>query len=133
MKNQELKEIEQPKNLEDCFRILKNDITDGNELVMFKDYLEVNAVAITHHTLGRFLRNNWYLWWTEETAKEYKNYPKNKPEIVKFFNEELGIKHPDHISALIIGSFHRVLNGIDLDIDNQAKKYREFEKNNLSN
>lgn len=133
MKDGEVPEVKQPKTLEDCFTILK-EIVNGGELQMFKDYLETNAIAVTHHTLGRYLRNNWYLWWSEELAETYKDkgYPAEKPAIVKYFNETLGIKHPDHMSGIILASFHRFLNKKEIDIDAQSKRLREFEKHNMS-
>jgi hypothetical protein len=125
MKSEELPEVEQPYNLEDCFRILK-DIMDRAELLMFKDYLEGNAIAITHHYLGRYLRNNWYLNWSKELAAETKDkgYPQEMPLIVEWFNNDYDITNPDDMSSIILRSFHRKLNNKPLDIAGQVKQYK---------
>lgn len=120
----ELPEVEQPTTLEHCFKILNNVLRDKD---LFKHTLESNASTMSHHSVGRWLRNNWYLWWSPELAEAWKDegYPQEKPAIVKVFNEEFNITHADDISGIILTSYHRYLNGVDLDIENQIKKYHE--------
>lgn len=116
------KEIEQPNSLEDCYRILNDILTDRE---VFKTTLEENAMAMAHHGLGTFLRNNWYLWWDESWKEdEDKGLPQEMPAIVKYFNETWGIKHADDMSGIILQSYHRHLNGKELGIEEQVKKYK---------
>lgn len=126
MKSEELSEVEQPYNLEDCFRILTDIMQGGAELQMFKDYLESNAIAITHHNLGRYLRNHWYLYWNKEFAAEVKDkgYPQEKPLIVEWFNNDYDIANPDDMSAIILAAFHRKLNNKPLNVAGLVKQYK---------
>lgn len=118
-----LDELKQPQTLEECFTLLSEMLSDREH---FKNLLEGNAMAMAHHGLGRFIRNGWYLWWTKEIAEEYKahNYPQEKPAIVKYFNETWDITHGDDISGVILTSYHRHLNGRDLNIKEQVDKYK---------
>ncbi len=120
--------LEQPKNLDDAFRLLKDMM--GNNLTQFKDTLEGNALAMTHFGLGMYLRNNWYLWWhmdnlPKPSDEHNKDYPLEKPEIVKYFNEKLAIFHADDMSGIILTSFHRHLNDKPLDLEKQLKRYHD--------
>jgi hypothetical protein len=120
----ELPEIEQPISLEHCFTILDTILKDK---ILFKNTLESNAMAMSHHGVGRYLRNNWFLWWSPELAAEAKDqgYPQEKPAIVRYFNEQLNITHADDMSGIILTSYHRHLNKVDLKLDEQIKKYKE--------
>lgn len=57
------------------------------------------------------MRNNWGLW--------------SGSRLAKYFNE-MGIFHPDDMSGIILTSFHRHLNGKDLQLDQQIKYYQEY-------
>ncbi len=120
--------IEQPKDLDDAFRILK-DIMSSTSTSSFKDTLEENAMAMTHFGIGMYLRNNWYLWWHKDNLpkedKPIEDYPMEKPEIVKYFNDKLAIFHADDMSGIIIQSFHRHLNGVPLNLEEQVKVYHK--------
>ncbi len=122
---EEQKEVEQPSSLEGCFEFLNKTMLDIDE---FKKLTESSAIGMTHFTLGMWMRNNWYLWWSEELAKDYddKGYPQEKPLLVKYFNEVLSIFHADDMSGIIITSYHRKLNNLDLNVEKQAKKYQNF-------
>lgn len=122
----------QPKNLEECFKFFDENVKDIEE---FKNSSEREAVGGCHMFLGRGLRNEWYLWWSEELLahckKEGKPYPEEKPELVKYFNDELGVFHADDMSSIILKSYHRKLNGKPLDLEKQAKYYQDFWKKSL--
>src|SRR5258706_16050902 len=94
-------EIVQPKTLEECFTYLDEKFQDKNS---FKDVLEINILGMTHFTLGMWMRNNWYLWWSTSLAKKFaeKNYPQEKPALVAYFNDMLNIHHADDMSSIII-------------------------------
>ena len=83
------------------------------------DLLESNSNAI-HHSLGRFVRNTWGLWETDESKKS---------DIVKFFNS-WGIYHADDMSAIIFQSLRKLLIDRDADIEfeKQVQHYKDFWK-----
>ena len=85
-------------------------LTWGKDLTEFKTQSENSAVATTHHSVGRWIRNQWGLW-QGSPLKEY------------FL--ELGVEHPDDMSGIIIRCFHRHLNGKPLDIENEAERIKK--------
>jgi len=123
-------EIEQPSSLESCFEYLDKKLVDKD---LFKNSPENKVLGMCHFSLGMWMRNNWYLWWSEDLAKQFaeKGYPQEKPLLVKYFNEELGIFHADDMSSIIITSYHRKLNDLTLRLDLQAKKYQDFWQNSV--
>ena len=92
-----------PKNLEDCFRELDLMMTEKNK----EDFRTRSPIAY-HMGLGRNLRNNWGLW----SASRLREY---------FL--DLGVTHPDNMSGIILDSYHRYLNGKDIDLDKQLSRY----------
>ena len=64
-----------------------------------KEYLLEHGALSVHHSLGRWIRNNWKLW---EDSSE-----------LKLNMVELGFAHPDDISNYIIEQFiqHLKQNG----------------------
>lgn len=121
-----------PKTLEECYQYLDKYLQD---IEVFKNYPEENVMGIAHMTLGRWIRNKWYLWWSEELYNRVKDqnpsYPSTKPELVDFFNK-LGIEHADDMSGIIIISYHRKLNNKAIDfeyIEKQINEVIEYYKN----
>tara|TARA_R110001606_G_C15222394_1_gene634189 strand:- start:56 stop:802 length:747 start_codon:yes stop_codon:yes gene_type:complete len=78
----------------------------------FKIKEEQKATSELHFGTGRSLRNNWKLW-------------AGTSELSKFFRD-LGINHPDDMSSIILTSLHRKLNGIEIELDNQIKYYKDY-------
>lgn len=97
-----------PNNLQEAMNILKT--RDGIE--KFKNEKEEN-VCLYHHTIGRWIRNNWGLW--EEKDNQLKTYFKT-----------LGIWHADDMSSIILTSLWRQLNNKPLNIDEQVKVYKDY-------
>ena len=100
-----------PNNLEECFKILKND-NCNKELCEFAATKEDLAVSLIHFTTGMQIRNNWKFW-------------KGKNKLVKYFNK-IGIYHPDDMSGMILTSFWRHLNNQPLELEKQAKHYLDY-------
>ena len=73
-----------------------------------------STLADINHGLGRWLRNNYGLW--------------SRTCLVDHF-WTLEIFHPDDISAILLTSYHRFLNGKELKIEEQANMYKSFWKN----
>jgi hypothetical protein len=113
-----------PNDLKAAVKLLKT-LMDKNDLELFKTNTEEKACAIAHHTIGRWIRNYWSLWWHPDN-----NGGEEKPAIVQFFQNR-GIEHPDDMSGIIICSFHRYLNGKPLDLDGQVADTIEFYKTNI--
>lgn len=63
-----------------------------------KEYLrtEKNAAIKCHHSLGRWIRNNWGLWADEKSP-------------LKSYFIERGIEHPDDMSGAILDAYVQYL------------------------
>ena len=79
-----------PKNLEEAIKYLDKELSQED-----KDYLIENGAIYAHHSLGRWIRNNWNLWNGESELKE---------SLLK-----LGYLHPDDMSNYIIEEFVKYL------------------------
>lgn len=86
---------------------------------------EDGFLALTHHGAGQFLRNAWYLWWYKDHNAD--SWPKEKPEIVWYFNS-IGIYHPDDMSGIILISAYRRINDLEINLDQQVKYYQNYWK-----
>jgi hypothetical protein len=64
-----------------------------------------------HHSFGMYLRNNWGLWGDSPLAKNL---------------SQLGIFHPDDMTAIILDSYQRKLKGEDIKLQEQLKHYQDF-------
>lgn len=113
-----------PKNLDEAIQYVLDLISkNDNE----QDFLEKNSnendfVAITHMWFGRSLRNGWNLWWYVNHNNNV--WPKEKPEIVKWFND-IEIYHADDMSSIILTSTHRKYYNQPLNLDIQIKRYHK--------
>jgi len=101
-----------PTNLEECFVAL-NKISSKKDINTFKNKPEDDVTTQLHHSVGRELRNQWGLWGGSK---------------LKTFLEELGLWHADDMSDVILTSYHRYLNKIDLGLDKQVKNYKSYWK-----
>ena len=100
-----------PKDLDDALTFL-NCTWSKEDKDSFKIEPERQAVVSLHFGTGLVIRNGWDLW-------------KGKSELVDFFNS-IGIFHPDDISSIILTSFHRYLNGKEIDLPGQVKYYQDY-------
>lgn len=98
-----------PKTLNECYEELKK-IDDLDEWLNNND--EDAATATAHHSLGRWIRNNWGLW-------------KGEGELYEWFklNE---IDHPDDMSNIILTSFYRHMKGKEIKLIEQIDTVVEF-------
>lgn len=97
--------MEIPKTLEECYLEL-DKINDVDEWLKLP---EQSAIAQAHHGLGKWIRNNWGLWTGEN-------------DLCKWFNSN-EIKHPDDMSSIILKSYHRYKNNIDVKLEEQFEHY----------
>ncbi len=75
-----------PSNLKEAIVKLDNDLTEED-----KQFLLENGALSVHHTLGRWIRNNWGLW--DEQFE------------LKLNMAKLGNIHPDDMSNFIIEEY----------------------------
>jgi len=101
-----------PESLDDALNYLNCKWSEESK-EEFRNEDERSAVSKLHLGTGMGIRNAWKLW-----AKE-------KNSLVKYFNS-LGINHPDDMSGIILTSFHRKLNGIDIELDAQIEHYKKY-------
>lgn len=99
-----------PVDLEDCFKIIKMELSPSeiNKIMSMK----IEELCRLHHSLGRWIRNNWSLWGEEGALKDYFN--------------NIGLHHADDMSGLIIESFWHHLRNEPLEIEKQIKEYQDF-------
>ena len=118
-----------PETLEESFEWLNKFLQD---IEIFKSTPEKEMMAMAHHGLGRWLRNKWYLWWSEKFAAESIDekdslYPQTKPALNAYF-ESIGIHHADDMSGIVLVSYHRHLNGRPIELEKQVEKTINFYK-----
>lgn len=102
-----------PTNLEEAFQWLDEHVSD-KEVFIKED--EITAVALCHHGLGRWLRNNWGLW-KEDTP-------------LAFYFISHGVKHADDMSGIILRSYWRFKNHQPIRFDEQVQFYKNYWKEN---
>lgn len=112
-----------PSNLEEAIETVLGFFSDIVKSIEEND--EETFVTVTHHAGGQFLRNSWFLWWTE--GHGYSEWPKEKPELITYFND-MNIYHADDISSIILLSAYRTHKGIDIKLEEQVKHYIDFWK-----
>jgi len=76
-----------PNNLKEAIKELDTELLDED-----KEYILEHGSLAVHHSLGRWIRNNWGLWNEEYT------------ELKKDLRER-GYEHPDDMSNYIIEKF----------------------------
>lgn len=100
-----------PKDLLDAISYLDCVWSDSSK-VAFKSKPENEAVSMLHFGTGLYIRNNWGLW-------------EGKNQLYNSFRSQ-GIFHPDDISSIILTSFHRKLNEIEINLDEQIWEYKKY-------
>lgn len=79
--------IDRINNINEAIKYLDKELNQED-----KDYLLDNGSLSVHHSLGRWIRNNFGLWREEDTPL--------KSEL-----KELGYEHPDDMSNFIIEKY----------------------------
>lgn len=92
-----------PFNLEDCFKQIDLFWNDSTKTKV-KNWTEEDFSVKTHHGFGTWIRNNWQLWAGSRLS---------------YFFHEKGVHHPDSMSWIILVSYHRYLNGKEINLEEQ--------------
>ncbi|UCF81461.1 MAG: tetratricopeptide repeat protein [Acidobacteriota bacterium] len=96
-----------PRNLEECFLELDWILPEEE-----KENMRAGADTVMYHFgLGMWMRNNWGLWAGDRLAQHF---------------NEMGIFHPDDMSAIILDAFQAHLKGEDFDLQEQIKYYQQY-------
>lgn len=98
-----------PTDLEDAFREMERMLAP--HLIRDMQGKSEQEMVAYHDGLGRWMRNNWGLWAGSRLAKHF---------------NQLGIFHPDDMSAVILESFWRHLHAQPLDLEARAAFYKEY-------
>ena len=101
-----------PKNLEDAITEVNGFYSDSLKTEV-KKLSENEFIGQYHMGTGLYMRNNWGLW----SGSRLSRYFKRK-----------GIKHPDDMSGIVLRSFHRKLNGKNIEFKNQVAKSKAYWK-----
>jgi hypothetical protein len=106
--------------VDECIKIL-----DLNGFKIGNYSSERQFLGWAHHGLGTWMRNNWYLWWTEDLAKRYEMWPQMEPQLIAEFNK-LGIVHGDDRSGIILTTAYRRMTKADENIPAQVEHYKKY-------
>lgn len=102
-----------PNNINECFIELDSIFSKSpQELELFKKEEETTAVALAHHGIGRWIRNNWGFW--TKTSKLYNTM------------NDMQLWHPDDMSSVILKSYHRHINNKEINLKEQIDHYINF-------
>lgn len=94
-----------PANLGECFPELDKRLLEVDKKEM-RALPKRDDMIVYHHSLGRWMRNNWVLW--------------GGSRLSKYFNDR-GISHPEEMSSIILYHYHDWLNG-------KQDTWKEWEK-----
>lgn len=87
---------------------------DPESVEEFKRLDDKDAAFLFHNTIGKNLRNTYYLW-------------DNKSPLHNWFLSH-GISHADDMSGIILTSLHRKLKNRDINLNEQIAHYQEYWK-----
>ena len=98
-----------PTTLDECMQELSLMMAADPESSIAK--MSKDDLAMTHHGLGQWIRNNWDLWKGGPLLEHMKS---------------LGFRHADDMSSAIITEFWNRTNNQPSEIAEQVKEYNEF-------
>lgn len=103
-----------PKNLEECYigLVELNKFKQWNDLYSWINMNEKSATSNAHFSLGRWIRNNWGLW-------------RQEGELYTWFKAN-EINVPDDMSNIILTSFHRHMNKLEIKLEEQFDDSIEY-------
>lgn len=99
-----------PADFDGCLKQLDSLTSDGIK-EWIKCLPDQEFGRNVHHSFGMYLRNSWGLWGDSPLAKSL---------------SQLGILHPDDMTAIILDSYQRKLKREDIKLQEQLKHYQDF-------
>jgi len=100
-----------PANLEQAFTALKR-MLPAEDIEKIRKMDDEKEMVRYHFGLGMRLRNEWGLWRGEGgLGKQLR---------------ELGLRHPDDMSTVVLESFWRHLHGKPLELEAKVRYYQEY-------
>lgn len=105
-------EFEAPTDLKGAFDRLDHTLSPAQRAQLLDAPTEKGAVALAHHGLGTWMRNEWGLWSGEGPLHDY--------------FAELGLWHAEDMSGVILASYWRYHHGLPLEVDRQVVDYLEY-------
>lgn len=111
IKNIILRKVEPPTNLYAAMSTLDTILSKGDKEYIDK-YSEGIVTAKYHHSLGRWIRNNWGLW-------------SRKGKLYEWFNSQ-DLVHPDDMSGIIITSYWRIKHQQPIRLNEQIQHYLDY-------
>ncbi|MBO9658188.1 MAG: hypothetical protein J7527_05125 [Chitinophagaceae bacterium] len=99
-----------PTTLDEAIAYLDTIFADSVTTTV-QNMTEDQFTANYHFSLGMSMRDNWGLWKGSPLSKHFKS---------------MGIHHPDDMSGIILTSFHRKLQGKEIDLQGQVRKIRAY-------
>ena len=109
IKKEFINDIYIPKNLDEAFEELIR-LSNKEGIEKFKNGKEAVVAKKMHFGLGRWIMEKWHLY----DGSRYSHYLRLK-----------GLSYPDDMARFTIISFHRYLNGRDLDVDARIKVVKD--------
>jgi hypothetical protein len=101
-----------PSNIMDAMIELK-EISNEEALNKFKSASEEGIGRRLFFGLGKWITTNWQLY----EGSRFSHYLRG-----------LGLTHPDDMAIFVIESFHRHLNGKDLEIEKRVEELKEYRR-----
>ena len=101
-----------PANLSEAVTMLLQELPD-NVKNDFKDRPENEAVLKLHMSTGMWIRNSWIRHGNKSLSEEF---------------QQLGIRHPDDMSSIILTTAHRKLNNMSLNVSQQVQHFKDYWK-----
>lgn len=117
IKKERLNGVYIPRDMEDAFIELER-LSDPAGIQKFRSAPEEVIERKLHFGLGKWMIVNWNLY----DGSRFSHYLK-----------EMGVSHPDDMAQFTIVSWHRHLNGKELELAERAKHYEELRKSLLEN
>jgi len=110
-----------PKNFDEALIQLDRIIADSTK-TKIKSMEESDYVAQSHFTTGMWIRNNWLY------NRNLLGLIVTKSDLRKDLTSK-GLFHNDDMSVVILRSFHRQLNNVDINLDQQIKDIHQWHIN----
>jgi hypothetical protein len=95
-----------PRNLEETFLYLNQLFDDTAKYNFMLLPVEISTARL-HHGFGTWIRNNWGLW--------------GNSDLKKYFAEK-GVRHPDEMSGIILGSYHQYLTNKQIEFNRKRDR-----------